>query len=162
MKGHHEAQEKGRGQIFANYHLRIGEIVGDSAVGGGNEKKQMRFDATEVGMGTAVMLIDSKMGEEWVKERKTKPGIVAEALGFNVGKAGAVEWDVFEAVLIPGDLIVMATWKDTQGLEAFEKAMESVEGVRKRSVRIVRDYGMFDRREAPQYYPDAAGKETVH
>jgi hypothetical protein len=21
-------------------------------------------------------------------------------------------------------------------------------------VRVVRDYGMFDRREAPQYYPD--------
>jgi hypothetical protein len=29
-------------------------------------------------------------------------------------------------------------------------------------VRIVRDYGMFDRREAPQYYPDAKGAETIH
>ena len=27
--------------------------------------------------------------------------------------------------------------------------------VRLRCVRIVRDYGMHDRREAPQYYPDA-------
>jgi hypothetical protein len=26
----------------------------------------------------------------------------------------------------------------------------------------VRDYGMFDRREAPQFYPDAEGRETVH
>jgi hypothetical protein len=25
-----------------------------------------------------------------------------------------------------------------------------------RTVRIVRDYGMFDRREAPQYYPEVA------
>jgi hypothetical protein len=30
------------------------------------------------------------------------------------------------------------------------------DGARLRQVRILRDYGMFDRREAPQYYPDAA------
>jgi hypothetical protein len=29
------------------------------------------------------------------------------------------------------------------------------DGARLRRVRIVRDYGMHDRREAPQYYPDA-------
>ena len=27
------------------------------------------------------------------------------------------------------------------------------EGGRLRHVRVIRDYGMFDRREAPQYYP---------
>jgi len=26
----------------------------------------------------------------------------------------------------------------------------------------VRDYGKYDRREAPQYYPDAKGGETLH
>jgi hypothetical protein len=26
--------------------------------------------------------------------------------------------------------------------------------LRHRKVRVVRDYGMFDRREAPQYYPE--------
>jgi hypothetical protein len=29
------------------------------------------------------------------------------------------------------------------------------DGARQRRVRVVRDYGMYDRREAPQYYPDA-------
>jgi hypothetical protein len=29
------------------------------------------------------------------------------------------------------------------------------DGGRLRRVRIIRDYAMFDRREAPQYYPDA-------
>jgi len=28
------------------------------------------------------------------------------------------------------------------------------EGARLRRVRVIRDYGMFDRREAPQYYPE--------
>jgi hypothetical protein len=26
----------------------------------------------------------------------------------------------------------------------------------------VRDYGRFDRREAPQFYPDVSGAETKH
>jgi hypothetical protein len=26
----------------------------------------------------------------------------------------------------------------------------------------VPDYGMFDRRKAPQYYPDADGADTLH
>jgi hypothetical protein len=36
------------------------------------------------------------------------------------------------------------------------------DGARLRRVRVVRDYGMFDRREAPQFYPDAPGRETRH
>jgi len=27
---------------------------------------------------------------------------------------------------------------------------------------VIRDYGMFDRREAPQFFPDAEGRETRH
>jgi len=34
--------------------------------------------------------------------------------------------------------------------------------VRHRHVRIIRDYGMFDRREAPQFYADVKGRETRH
>ena len=32
---------------------------------------------------------------------------------------------------------------------------------RVRRVRVIRDYGMFDRQEAPQFYPDAEGAETI-
>jgi hypothetical protein len=39
--------------------------------------------------------------------------------------------------------------------EDFEGSAEPPEGPRIRRVRIVRDYGMYDQREAPQYYPDA-------
>jgi hypothetical protein len=34
--------------------------------------------------------------------------------------------------------------------------------MRLRRIRVVRDYGMFDRRETPQYYPDAEGRPTIH
>jgi hypothetical protein len=39
---------------------------------------------------------------------------------------------------------------------------DGTQTLRHRKVRIVRDYGMFDRRESPQFYPDAKGRETRH
>jgi hypothetical protein len=69
-------------------------------------------------------------------------------------------WDVFDAVLRPGDLILLMSWRTRTGAEVFENAVKLPSGARLRRVRIVRDYGMFDRREAPQYYPDVEPRGT--
>ena len=37
-----------------------------------------------------------------------------------------------------------------------------IDKLRHRRIRVVRDYGRFDRREAPQFYPDIKGAETKH
>jgi hypothetical protein len=65
-----------------------------------------------------------------------------------------VSWDVFDAVLTPGDVMLMAAWRDQGAAAAFEGRSRPQGDVRARRVRVVRDYGMFDRREAPQYYPE--------
>jgi hypothetical protein len=57
-------------------------------------------------------------------------------------------------VLTPGDVIALLSWRDQRAAEAFEATVSLQDGARLRRVRVVRDYGMFDRREAPQYYPD--------
>src|SRR4030081_208907 len=61
-----------------------------------------------------------------------------------------------------GDIILLVSWRDQSAAEAFEGSVSLQDGARLRRVRVVRDYGMFDRREAPQYYPDAKGAETKH
>jgi hypothetical protein len=66
-----------------------------------------------------------------------------------------VSWDVFDAVLTPGNFILLMTWKSSKDADVFADSAVLPPGARSRQVRIVRDYGMFDRREAPQYYPDA-------
>ena len=86
--------------------------------------------------------------------RETKPEEEAVWLGLNLKADGLVAWDVFEAVLTPGDIILLMSWRDGLHAQKFETASSLREGVRLRRVRIVRDYGMYDRREAPQYYPD--------
>jgi hypothetical protein len=114
---------------------------------------------TEVGAGTTVTQIDAKRPPEWVKA--AKPDNVASWLGLTPDASGLIGWDVFDAVLTPGDIILLVSWRDNAAAEAFEGAVNLRDGARLRRVRVVRDYGMFDRREAPQYYPDAKGAETI-
>lgn len=157
---HHMVQEKGRSEILLDYHLRVGQITQDTRIPEGCRLEEQRLDETVVGDGTTVTLIDGRQPPEWVSQ--AKPDDVAQWLGLARDASGLVAWDVSDAVLTPGDIILLIVWKDKADAEAFERKAALRDGARLRHVRVVRDYGMFDRREAPQYYPDAKGAATVH
>jgi heme-degrading monooxygenase HmoA len=157
---HHVVQEKGRSGIFLDYHLRIGELTADTRPPGGAVLREQRLDETRTGEATTVTLIDAKRPPDQVAQ--SSPNEVAKWLGFAPAASGLVDWDVFDAVLTPGDVVLLLSWRDRAAAEAFERTASLQEGARLRRVRIVRDYGMFDRREAPQFYPDAPGRETRH
>ena len=156
---HHEVQEKGRADILLDYHLRVGQLTHDTQVPAGYSLHEQRLDETEVGAGKAITIIDARRPPGWVAA--STPADVAGWLGLVVDAAGLVAWDVFDAVLTPGDVILLMSWRDGAASAAFEAATSVRESTRRRHVRVVRDYGMFDRREAPQYYPDAKGAETT-
>ena len=160
MMRHHIVQEKGRSEILLDYHLRVGQITQDTHLPQGYTLEEQRLDETEVGEGTTISLIDAKRPPDWVVNAKAED--VAAWLGLRPDAAGLISWDVFDAVLTPGDIILLTSWKTRADAEAFARQNSLKEGARLRSVRIVRDYGMFDRREAPQYYPDAKGGTTLH
>jgi heme-degrading monooxygenase HmoA len=149
---HHMVQEKGRTEILADYHLRVGQITQDTRIPEGHVLAEQRFDETEVGEGTAVTLIDAKLRADWT--RGSTVAAYSKYFGFNPDAEGMIGWDVFDAVLTPGDLMLLMTWRTKEVAEAFDKTARLPEGARLRRVRVVRDYGMFDRREAPQFYPD--------
>ncbi|WP_020474619.1 antibiotic biosynthesis monooxygenase family protein [Zavarzinella formosa] len=155
---HHEVQEKGRYEVLRDYHLRVGQLTRDTKPPVDVVLREQRLDETETGEGTTVTLIDAVKPPEWVKE--TSPEDVAKWLGLASPTPGLVAWDVFDAVLTPGNIILLATWSDETAALAFEGIVSLNEGARMRRVRVVRDYGMFDRREAPQYYPDVSRTDT--
>jgi heme-degrading monooxygenase HmoA len=157
---HHMVQEKGRSAILLDYHLRVGQVTQDTRIPEGCALQEQRLDETEIGEGTTVTLIDARRPSEWVSQ--AKPEEVAKWLGLAPEAPGLVGWDVFDAVLTPGEIILMISWRGHAGAEAFERTAALGDGARLRRVRVVRDYGMFDRREAPQYYPDANGAPTLH
>src|ERR1700722_4439650 len=66
-KRHHEVQELGREQVLEDYHLRVGQLSRDTKLPEGYEleEEEQRLDETEVGEGTAVVLIDAKRSAEW-------------------------------------------------------------------------------------------------
>jgi hypothetical protein len=146
-------QEKGRSEILLDYHLRVGQITHDTHVPSGQRIDEQRLDETEIGEGTTVSFVDAKRPANLLET--TNAVEIAEYLGFDQNAPGLVGWDVYEAVLTSGDLILMMVWKTNADAEAFRKSVKLPERGRLRRVRIVRDYGMFDRREAPQYYPPA-------
>jgi heme-degrading monooxygenase HmoA len=156
---HHGAQENGRARILLDYHLRVGEVTRDTRLPAGHALAEQRLDETQTGDATTVTMIDAKRPADWVQ--KADAQAVAAWLGLRPDAAGLVSWDVFDAVLDPGDIILLMSWRDHRSADAFAATAKLPEGARGRRVRIVRDYGMFDRREAPQYYPDVKKPATA-
>jgi heme-degrading monooxygenase HmoA len=154
---HHMVQEKGRTEILLDYHLRVGQITRDTRIPEGHTLQEQRLDETEVGEGTTIVLIDARRPDGAGESTDSTSG--SAYLGFDPKADGLVGWDVFDAVLTPGDLILLTVWRTATAAEAFEKEVRLPKEARLRRVRVVRDYGMFDRREAPQYYPGAVRPE---
>ncbi|HET6305930.1 MAG TPA: antibiotic biosynthesis monooxygenase [Rhodopila sp.] len=121
---HHDIQGKGRASVLADYHLRVGEIVSDTATT--EPLPQNRFDATEVSPDKAVTLTERMLD--------TEPGRDGEG---------------FDSITRPGNALYIKSWPDLASAEAGIARRPG----RHRVVRVIRDYGMFARTEAPQYFP---------
>jgi heme-degrading monooxygenase HmoA len=158
--GHHEVQQRGRNEILADYHLRVGQITADDHIPAGQTLTEQRLETTEVGEGEAITLINMACPPGFIETNE--PEDLAQQLGLKSWATTSVSWDLFDTVLTPGDLILLISWKDDAAARAYENALASKDVERVRRVRIVRDYGKYDRREAPQYYAEAEGAKTVH
>lgn len=147
---HHQAQEAGRSGIFADYHLRVGEIVADSGDSVAGSPPQERFDETETGAAKYAVLSEVRI--EDVAEAAPFAEIAARLDAPGEGKAGLVAASAFRHLLRPSEFLLLTSWVRRADAESW-LATSAAGGARHRMVRIIRDYGMFDRREAPQYYP---------
>jgi len=149
---HHGVQQKGREDVFIDYHLRVGEITEDTRIPQGYVLTNQRSDETVVGAGRTVVVVDTTLSAECINT--SSPAAIAQSLGLQVDASGLVDWDVFDAVLAPGNAVLFMLWKNGSAASAFKDAVVVPRYERYRQIRIIRDYTMRDRREAPQYYPD--------
>jgi heme-degrading monooxygenase HmoA len=149
---HHDVQVKGRDTVLADYRLRVGQITGDTDVPHGQTLKEQRLDVTDIGDGKAVTLINSKAPVKQGPLDEAEATSLATQLGLCTDASGLVEWDIFDSVLEPGNLILLQAWTDPHNTAST--AIDGQKELRHREIRVIRDYGMFDRRENPQYYPD--------
>jgi hypothetical protein len=144
---HHEVQEKGRFEVFQDYHLRVGEISADNQVPTGQQLRQQHFDETEVAAAKCVTISELPAADG----RPATDDLPRHLGAPSVGGAGLVECDTYESIYNPGKLLLLGSWRAAEAASAW---VPRGDGLRHRQVRVIRDYGMFDRREAPQYYPE--------
>ncbi len=140
---HHGVQETGRFEIFEDYHLRVGEIADSGA-------PRLRLDATEVGRAKMVTLTE-------VTHR------APAALPAPSAAPGLVDHEAFESLTVPGKHLILASWLDEAAASGWTPTLAEGKGeLRHRLVHVIREYGMFDRREAPQYFPERTPDRSVH
>jgi heme-degrading monooxygenase HmoA len=89
-----------------------------------------------------------------ITEAAARDGVTVEDLaahfGLAAGADGLIDHEAWESVYTPGKLVLLAAWRDAAAAKAWAPALPA----HHRQVRVIRDYGMSERREAPQYYPD--------
>jgi heme-degrading monooxygenase HmoA len=157
---HHAIQQKGRYEVFQDYHLRVGDVTADTDAPTEAPVNEQRFDETEIGAAKLATLteITPQQGTTFGSH-----GDLLPALDLDVSRAGVVGYDVFASIYNPGKLALLVSWKDTKASSHWTPVKAAgIQILRHRRIRIVRDYGMFDRRESPQFYPDVRGRETRH
>src|SRR5262249_27966094 len=153
-------QERGRSEVFQDYHLRVGDVIADTNPPREAPIKEQRFDETEVGVAKAVTFTEVTPEDGTSFASFTA---LASALGFDVTLEGFIDYDVVASIYNPGKLALLVSWKNAKAAGGWTPVNTGrFQTLRHRTIRIVRDYGMFDRREAPQFYPDAEGRETTH
>jgi heme-degrading monooxygenase HmoA len=158
---HHGVQEKGRFKIFQDYHLRVGEVVTDTVPTPKAPVHELRFDETAAGVGTYASFTEVIPQEQ--AAFAAQPDLLTGHLGLDSRSEGLLGHDTFKTIADTGKLAILCTWKNEKAANSWlPKPLEGVKELRHRIVRVVRDYGMYDRREAPQYYADVAGAETKH
>lgn len=149
---HHHVQGKGRFEVFEDYHLRVGEVTSDSAPPKGLQVESARSDATEIAAAKFCTIT------EVTPLRDTPSAAVSERLHQpEADVSGLLGCELFESITSPGKLLILASWRDSSSATRW-RPKQSADGIdiRHRQVRVIRDYGMFDRREAPQFHTDVA------
>lgn len=155
---HHGVQEKGRFEIFQDYHLRVGEVTADTDCPSGQALQEQRLDETAVGAAKAVSIteVDPRSGDiPPVRDAAT----LADRLKLpQSGRDGLIDVEAYVGINEPRRTLLLGSWRNPDALAGWRPppALEGARHVRHRRVRVIRDYGLADRREAPQYYPAVA------
>jgi heme-degrading monooxygenase HmoA len=158
---HHVIQSKGRFELFEDYHLRVGDVTADTDPPRDAPIHERRFDETEVGAAKIVTFteITPDKGASFASQIDLLPA----RLGLDLKDGAVIDHDVFASIYNPGKLALLVGWSGPDAANAWSpERVGGIAKLRHRRIRVVRDYGRFDRREAPQFYPDIKGAETRH
>ncbi len=129
---HHDVQRQGRFEVFEDYHLRVGEVLGDSDQ---DDLRHSRLDVTEVGAAPAVTVTET---------------LADGKVSLPQPSADLLDAESYSGITVTGKRLTLASWRSDEASGAWIERQPA--GARRRHVRVIRDYGMHLREEAPQYF----------
>jgi hypothetical protein len=130
--------------------LRVGEITSDTNIPKGQKLEQHNLDETEIGRGKVMTISEFSPAND----DEAAGAALSAALGIpRDGNDGVIEQEVFEDITNSRKLLLLVSWRNVSAADQWKAGLVTRDQVRHRHVRVIRDYGMTDRREAPQYYP---------
>src|SRR5215471_12004101 len=104
---HHDTQQRGRDEVFQAYHLRVGEIIADTAPPAGASILEQRLDETEIGRAKYVTLTEVQYSSGvW--------------LWLDQEQADLIDYDVFASIYNEGKFALLASWRDRFAAERFK------------------------------------------
>ena len=133
---HHTVQETGREQVFADYRIRIAQVVHEER----SEKLAWRPERLS----------------PYNDPKRRPPTFVVASESRNRELSVGTSWkrDVFESVYRPGIFAHLVDVPSSDAGVGFGRQLLADSTTEYfRVFEVMRDYGMFNRREAPQYYP---------
>lgn len=131
---HHGVQATGRNAIFSDYRLRVGPVIAEGGEGGG-----------VVPQTEGIAYNDPLLAPE-------RFAMVVRSYGRAV--PGSAVGETFESVYREKEFAWVGTVGDrTEGYEALRRVASEDAVSAAQLVLVSRDYGLDDRREAPQFFP---------
>ena len=143
LETHRSAQHEGRDRVFEDYHLRVGEVTRVTGPFADREVGWMRHDATEVGQSRTLTVVDG------VLSAPLRQFIDA---GLSDGPH-IVGHDHFDHLSEHDRSAIVVGWNSSDAAHGFAEqlAARATQATRLYTIRVIRDYGLRDRREAPQF-----------
>ena len=136
---HHKVQTLGREKVFSDYRLRIAQVM------------------REVRPGQAVWQPQRRTPYNDPARRKPTYVLVTESRSAELPVSPEGSSDAFASVYREGQFAHLVELPDLQSGIAFgDRLVAAAATEYVRIVEVIRDYGMYDRSEAPQYYPPIA------
>jgi heme-degrading monooxygenase HmoA len=136
---HHKVQTLGREKVFSDYRLRIAQVIHDARRGQPLWQPERRTPYND----------PARRNPTYV--------LVTESRGAKLLVTPDWQTDAFASVYREGQFAHLVELPDVQSGAAFGDRLfadPTTEYVR--IVEVIRDYGMYERTQAPQYYPPVA------
>jgi heme-degrading monooxygenase HmoA len=133
---HHEVQTVGRERVFSDYRIRIAQVIHEARPGQPIWQPERRTPYNDPARRLPTYLLAAE------SKRATLPV--------------ETDWrrDAFESVYRNGHFAHLIDLPDTpSGVEFGHRLFADSTVAYFRIFEVMRDYGMYDRTEAPQYYP---------